>query len=98
VIDYILSTAKVEQQAYRSCMGILKLADKHSKAKLEAACKKAMECSGRPSYKSIRDLIATLRPEDLAAQEKQEQPTGKKNPFSLVRGAGYYGGGHNADE
>jgi len=71
VIDYILSTAKVEQQAYRSCMGIMRLADKHSKAKLEAACKKAMECSGRPSYKSIRDLIATLRPEDLVTQQEE---------------------------
>jgi len=77
-------------------MGIMRLADKHSKAKLEAACKKAMECSGRPSYKSSRDLIATLRPEDLATQ--REEPPGKKNPFSLVRGARYYGGGHNADE
>jgi transposase len=98
VIDYILSTAKVEQQAYRSCMGIMRLADKHSREKLEAACRKAMECSGRPSYKSIKDLIATLRPEDLATQEKQEGPPGKKNPFSLVRGSKYYGGAHNADE
>jgi transposase len=98
VIDYILSNAKIEQQAYRSCMGIMRLADKHSKAKLESACRKAMECSGRPSYKSIKDLIATLRPEDIAIEEKREDQSVKRNPFSLVRGAKYYGGGRNADE
>ena len=27
-------------------MGIMRLADKHSKTKLESACRKAMECSG----------------------------------------------------
>jgi hypothetical protein len=98
VIDYILSNAKIEQQAYRSCMGIMRLADKHSKTKLESACRKAMECSGRPSYKSIKDLIATLRPEDIAIEEKREDQSVKRNPFSLVRGAKYYGGGRNADE
>ena len=57
-----------------------------------------MECSGRPSYKSIKDLIATLRPEDIAIEEKREDQSVKRNPFSLVRGAKYYGGGRNADE
>lgn len=37
-IQAILSSHKVEQQGYRSCMALLKLADKHGVVRLEAAC------------------------------------------------------------
>ena len=42
VIDAILRSKQVEQQSYRACMGLLKLADKYSSAKLEEACKTAL--------------------------------------------------------
>ena len=38
VIDALLSGYKVEQQGYKACMGILKLADKYSNERLENAC------------------------------------------------------------
>ena len=41
VVDAILTSKRVEQQSYRSCMGLLKLADKYSANRLEAACRKA---------------------------------------------------------
>lgn len=37
VIDAVLSGYKVEQQGYKACMGILKLADKYSGERLENA-------------------------------------------------------------
>ena len=40
VVNAILTSKRVEQQTYRSCMGLLKLTDKYSEAMLEAACKK----------------------------------------------------------
>lgn len=40
-VDAILTSKLVEQQSYRSCMGLLKLADKYSVDRLEAACSKA---------------------------------------------------------
>ena len=38
VVHAILASQRVEQQSYRSCMGLLKLADKYSAERLEAAC------------------------------------------------------------
>ena len=38
VVNAILASQRVEQQSYRSCMGLLKLADKYSAERLEAAC------------------------------------------------------------
>ncbi len=50
-VDAILTSGRVEQQTYRSCMELLKLAEKHSLAKLEEACKKALLYSMTPNYK-----------------------------------------------
>lgn len=91
VIDGILASGNVEQQYYRSCMGLLKLADKFSNEKLEAACHKALMYSNSPSYKSIKNLIVTLKPEDINNAEKKEE----KNKYGITRGAKYYGGQTN---
>ena len=52
IVDGILSSGKVEQQYYRACMGLLKLEERYSSEKLEAACKKALGYSSLPSYKA----------------------------------------------
>ena len=41
-VKAILSSHKVEQQGYKSCLSLIKLADKYSVVRLEAACKKAL--------------------------------------------------------
>lgn len=88
-VDAILSSGRVEQQSYRSCMGLLKLADKYSPAKLEMACKKALSYTGAPSYKSIKNLLAVMK-EPLA--EGSDQPPAPETPRGITRGARYYGG------
>ena len=85
-VDAILASGRVEQQSYRSCMGLLKLADKHSPAKLEAACEKALGYSPRPSYKSIKNLLTAGR--DVSPDVKDEEAGA---PRGITRGAGYYG-------
>ena len=42
-VQAILSGYKVEQQGYKSCMGLLKLADKYTPERLENACKRVLE-------------------------------------------------------
>ena len=42
-VQAILSGYKVEQQGYKSCMGLLKLANKYTPERLENACKRALE-------------------------------------------------------
>ena len=53
VVSAILSGYKVEQQGYKACMGLLKLADKYTSERLEAACMKALTFTPRPSLKNI---------------------------------------------
>ena len=87
-IDAILTSGRVEQQSYRSCMGLLKLADKYSPAQLEKACEKALSYTGKPSYKSIKNLLIVMKEssDDTSEGTKQEAPRG------ITRGARYYGG------
>ena len=88
-VDAILTSGRVEQQSYRSCMGVLKLAEKHSPAKLEKACAKALAFSSSPSYKSIKNILASMK-DDPAVQSTNDKET--TQPRGITRGARYYGG------
>lgn len=88
VVNAILTSGRVEQQSYRGCMGLLKLADKYSEAKLEAACKKALTYTNTPSFKSIKNLLVTMS-NSLEIETIQEETTKKSG---ITRGARYYGG------
>lgn len=84
-IKAILSSYKVEQQGYRSCMAILKLADKYSVSRLEAACLKVLSFTPNPSYKSIKTILSTGRD-----KLKEETVKESKEDYGFTRGAGYY--------
>ena len=58
-VDAILTSKLVEQQSYRSCMDLLKLADKYSVDRLEASCSKALTFTATPNYKSIKNIHDT---------------------------------------
>lgn len=87
VINAILTSQRVEQQSYRSCMGLLKMAEKYSPEHLEAACKKALIYTASPSYKSIKNILA-------AGLEKPTEDTNPNpssaNTHAITRGADYY--------
>ena len=92
VVDGILTSGRVEQQSYRSCMGLLKLAEKHSPAKLEQACIKALTYSGKPSYKSISNLLAAMKDGSDFVSDKTITSKAEAKPHGITRGARYYGG------
>ena len=48
VVRVFLSAHKVEQQGYKSCMALLKLADRYSPQRLESACRKALSYTTSP--------------------------------------------------
>lgn len=87
VVDAILTSKRVEQETYKSCMGLLKLADKYSVERLEAACKKAMSYTATPSFKSIKNILSTGQ--DKIAPEVKVETT--HNNYGITRGAEYYG-------
>ena len=89
VINSLLTSGRVEQQSYRSCMGLLKLAERHSPQRLETACEKALQYSPSPSYKSIKNILVNLKTDQLTPTEDAPK---KANNYGITRGAGYYGG------
>jgi transposase len=56
VINTILSAKKHPEQAYKTCMGILKLATKYDNSRLNSACEKAIEFD-YISYKGIKYIL-----------------------------------------
>jgi hypothetical protein len=78
------------EQGYRSALGILRLASKHSEARLERACDKAIQINS-PCYKTVKTMLAQrmeavpLRDGDAAAAADSGH-LGAGN----VRGSGYY--------
>ena len=90
-VDAILTSGRVEQQSYRSCMGLLKLAEKYSPTKLESACTKALTFTSGPSYKSIKNLLVSMKdnPEETMPDNNSTENT---KPRGITRGARYYGG------
>ena len=82
----ILASQRVEQQSYRSCMALLKLTEKYSTKRLEAACKLALSYTATPSYKNIKDILASGRDKAAADESSADEP----NSHALTRGADYY--------
>ena len=87
VVSAILAGYKVEQQGYKACMGILKLADKYTPERLENACRKALTFTPRPSLKNIQAILASGQD---GSEETAESTSSSQ--YGFTRGAGYYGG------
>ena len=89
VISAILGGYKVEQQGYKACMGLLKLADKYTPERLENACRKALTFTPRPSLKNIQAILSS-------GQDKVEETVSALSEssakYGFTRGAEYYGG------
>ena len=86
-VNAILASKRVEQQTYRSCMGLLKLAEKYSEEKLEAACERALSYTASPSYKSIKNILVTNL-DKLILPKEDDSST--QNNHGITRGADYY--------
>lgn len=83
VIEGILRTHPVEQQGYRSCMGLIHLAEKYSSLGLESACAKALSYSKAPSYQTVKNIL--VADQDAAKIVKPEN-----KPHGITRGAAYF--------
>ena len=88
VIKAILASHRIEQQGYKGCMALLKLADKYAVNRLEVACEKALSYTPSPSYKSIQTILKTGQDKII----KEEAPIiDISAEFAFTRGADYYG-------
>jgi transposase len=86
LIMTILTSRKHPQQAYRSCLGVLRLGKAYGDDRLEAACRRALTL-GSHSYKSIESILKHhLDDKPLAEQQELALPEDHDN----IRGPSYY--------
>ena len=83
LIRTILASRRHPEQAYRTCLGILKLANSSSPQLLEAACGMALDCHAT-SYKVVKRILETKK--DVLETSSQLEPVAHEN----IRGQNYY--------
>lgn len=88
VVEHFLSMYPVEQQGYKACLALLKLADKHSAERLEAACKRALGFTARPSLKSVQAILKSGQ--DRLSPEPEAAAPDTSSQYGFTRGADYY--------
>ena len=60
--------------------------------RLGAACKKALFYTPHPSYKSVKNILATGQDKVSTNAEVPETSQAENNAYGYTRGAEYYGG------
>jgi len=95
VIRSVLAGCKVEQQGYRTCMGILKMSDKYGVERLEAACARALSYTSHPTYRNLSAILKSGQDRVSSHQAVSGKVNGDKHSF--IRGAKYYGGDDYAE-
>lgn len=88
VITRLLDKYKVEQQAYRGCLALLKLTDPYTETELEATCEQALTITDTPTYKNIKRIIKARK----SAKETMSQPLQimQDTNDAYIRGSHYY--------
>lgn len=84
-IAQVLASRVHPQQAYRTALGILRLAKVHGDDRLEAACLRAIQIKS-VTYRSIASILKRGLERQIPAQTQATLPTDHAN----VRGSGYY--------
>ena len=84
-VTRLLQERRHPEHGYRACLGLLSLAKRYSKPRLEAACVVALEL-GTARYSHVRDILANGRDQVAAAAT----PEWISPAHAHVRGPDYY--------
>jgi len=93
LIAAVLAERQVPEQGFRSCLGILKLADRYEPGRLEAACRRA-NAYAIVSYRGVRNILE----KGLDRQAKLERPPTNIPDHENIRGSGYFDSAASGDE
>jgi transposase len=83
----ILSEKPHPEMGYRSCLGIIRLAERYSAARLEAAAQRALE-SGACRFKSVESILQNSLDQQPLLSEPPSPPPAP--PHDNIRGAEYF--------
>ena len=86
LFERILAEKPHPEMGYRSCLGIIRLAEQYSAARMEAAADRALR-TGACRYQSVKSILKN----SLDQQPLAEPPTlPPPSPHDNIRGAGYF--------
>jgi len=83
IVDTILKSGQVEEQGYRSSMGLLQMSKPYGGEQLEAACERA-RALGSPTYTTVKNILKNGALQ--LSGHKAESPIAHEN----IRGSEYY--------
>lgn len=94
VVGRIFEGVCIKEQGYNPALAVLRLSNKYSEARLEAACEFAIT-SGikKPRYHHLSSIPASNQDEIYMEQKKASAKTAA--PMGYLRGRDYYGGGRD---
>jgi transposase len=84
-IEHMMNTRAFPQQAYRACLGVLRLSKRYGEQRLNNACRKALAV-GANRYKQIEAILKNNLEEVPESTTKDTQPIEHDN----IRGSNYY--------
>jgi len=85
VVENIMSRKVYPEHGFRSCMGIISLAKRYTKERLEAACERAVTIKGA-TYKSIKSILENNLDQQPLPRQMDILPLVHEN----IRGTDYY--------
>ena len=85
IIELIMNEREYPQQAFRACLGIIRLSSKWGAQRLEAACDHALAANAL-SYKSVKLILEHA----MDGKTKQQEKAPLKVVHNNLRGAAYY--------
>lgn len=86
LFERILSDKPHPEMGYRSCLGIIRLADKYSPARMESAAERAL-LTGACRYQSVKSILKNSL--DLLPPSTPP-PSSPPPPHDNIRGAEYF--------
>lgn len=90
-IDRIFEGVPIKEQGYNPALAVLRLSNKYSEARLEAACEFAIT-SGikKPHYHHLNSILASNQ--DKIYVERKKADAKEHSQMGYLRGSSYYGG------
>jgi len=86
LVTHILDTRPHPEQGYRSCLGLMRLGNKHGEARLEAASRRALHLRSY-SYRTVKNILSAGT-DRLPLQNETPAPAAPSH--ENIRGAAYY--------
>lgn len=97
VIERIFEGVVIKEQGFNPALAVLRLSNKYSEARLEAACEFAI-INGikKPRYHHLNSILASNQ--DITYLESKNAKKKTDAPMGYLRGSNYYAGGELSDQ